>query len=101
MLKEKTHNKPRSSRGGWVVTFGDVIGPKKLPKYHRYRSNNRLRPNGFIYVYRIGIRIDLYFIINIEYVLNHLCSYYIQYHFTTQLKNLNKNYVFYLVYIKS
>ena len=25
----------------YVITLGDYIGPKKLPKYHRYRSNNR------------------------------------------------------------
>ena len=45
----------------FMLTFGDVIGPKKSQKYHRYRSNNRLWPNRFIYVYRIGNRIDLYF----------------------------------------
>ena len=25
----------------YTLTFGDVIGPKKSPKYHRYRSNNQ------------------------------------------------------------
>ena len=32
----------------WLgITFGDYIGPKKITKTHRYRSNNRLRPNRF------------------------------------------------------
>ena len=44
-----------------LLTFGDVIGPKIITKYHPYRSNNRLRPNRFINAYRIGNRIDLYF----------------------------------------
>ena len=42
------------------LTFGDVIAPKKLPKIHHYRNNNRLRKNQSIYVNRIGNRIDLY-----------------------------------------
>ena len=37
----------------YLVTLGDYIGPKKLLKYHRYRSNNRLRPNRFIYLLKI------------------------------------------------
>ena len=41
-----------------VVTLGDYISPKKTSKNNRYRTNNRLRPNRFIYVYRIDHIID-------------------------------------------
>ena len=41
----------------YVITLGDYIGPKKLPKYHRYRSNNRLRPNRYYCSFRQKIKI--------------------------------------------
>ena len=31
------------------VTLGDYIGPQKNIKNNHYRTNNRLRPNRFIY----------------------------------------------------
>ena len=50
-----------------VITLSDYIGPKKIikksSKNHRYRTNNGLRKNLFIYVNRIDTCIDFFFII--------------------------------------
>ena len=48
------------------LTLGDYIGPKKSSENHRYRTNNRLRKNRFIYVNQI------------DYIINSLSKYLIE-----------------------